>query len=120
MGDGRALGEGVAGDGFACGQHAVVEGELLLAADEELPVCHVAVHGKIGMPAVGNGNDAVAQVAHLAADVELAVCFQRVAHLNLVGKRIAAVVAAVNVGKGNAGVGGGAVAALQRKGRVKD
>ena len=40
--------------------------------------------------------------------------------VDAVNKGVAAVFAAVNVGEGDAGVGGGAVAALQRKGRVKD
>ena len=60
LGDGRAVGKGVAVDGFACGQHALVEGELLSAADAKPPVCHVAIHGEVGMPAVGDGDGAVA------------------------------------------------------------
>ena len=55
----------------------------------------------------------------MAADVELTVYFQRVVHLNLVGKRIAAVFAAIGVGERDAGAVGAAVAALQLERCVK-
>ena len=117
MGDGRALGEGVVGDFFACGQHTFVEGKLFLAADLQLPACHVAIYGKIGMPAIGDGDDAVAEIAHLAADAELAVGVECVADLDVVGKGVAAVFAAIGVGKGDAGAVGVAERARQRLSR---